>query len=58
MEGARRHQPHPLVFDTRTHGPRMMGARIAIRWALYTALLLTTLALAPFRGREFIYFQF
>jgi alginate O-acetyltransferase complex protein AlgI len=49
MEWAHRDQRLPLVMD---RAPR------PVRWASYTALLWTTLYLAPSTSAQFIYFQF
>jgi hypothetical protein len=42
----------------RIQGRWVSGGLTMFRWAVYTLLVLAICQYAPFRGREFIYFQF
>jgi hypothetical protein len=57
IEWAARNYPHGLALLTIpwVHGRALQPT---FRWAVYTAGTLAVLQFAPFRGREFIYFQF
>jgi D-alanyl-lipoteichoic acid acyltransferase DltB (MBOAT superfamily) len=59
VEWIRRKYSHPLVFARdRIQSPWVSGGFTVFRWAVYTLLVFALCQYGPFRGREFIYFQF
>jgi D-alanyl-lipoteichoic acid acyltransferase DltB (MBOAT superfamily) len=59
VEWIRRKYSHPLYFAMNGIQSRWMSGGLTVfRWAVYTLLVFAICQYAPFRGREFIYFQF
>lgn len=58
LEYVNRRHPHPLVFPAGVHFPGGAWVMRPVRWAVYTMIVLGICEYGPFRGRDFIYFQF